>query len=174
MRHVERLTWADLAQALELAIACLVSFVIMTSVLNPFFDRSSDLLGGMWAVVATVFVFRPSLPLTLSAVRGRMTATCVAFALCLVYLWILPFSPIGMAALIGIGAAVVTLMGRPDDIVTAGITIAVVMVVAGLSPEDARYQPVLRLLDTAVGVGVGIAAVGIGSMSIHPPWRASR
>jgi hypothetical protein len=39
----------------------------------------------------------------------------------------------GMAALIGIGAIIVTTTGRPDDNITTGITIAVIMVVAALS-----------------------------------------
>jgi uncharacterized membrane protein YccC len=85
-----------------------------------------------------------------------MAATFVSFGLCLVYLLIFPFHVWGMAALIGIGAIVVTTMGRPDDTITTGITIAVVMVVAALSPHAAWRQPILRLFDTAVGVAVGV------------------
>jgi hypothetical protein len=70
-----------------------------------------------------------------------------------------------MAALIGIGAIVLTLLGRSEDIITTGITTAVVMVVAGISPEHAWKQPILRLVDTAVGIGVGVAAAWI-SLSI--------
>jgi hypothetical protein len=66
-----------------------------------------------------------------------------------------------MAALIGVGAIVLTLLGRPDDIITTGITTAVVMVVAGISPRHAWIQPILRLVDTLVGVGVGIVAARI-------------
>jgi multisubunit Na+/H+ antiporter MnhB subunit len=54
-----------------------------------------------------------------------------------------------------------SLLDRPDDIVTTGITTAVVMVVAGLSPTSAWKQPILRLVDTIVGVGVGVAGVWI-------------
>jgi len=67
--------------------------------------------------------------------------------------------------LIRIGAIVLTLFGRSEDIITTGITTAVVMVVAGISPEHAWIQPILRLVDTVVGVGVGIAAAWI-SLSI--------
>jgi hypothetical protein len=63
-----------------------------------------------------------------------------------------------MAALIGIGAAILTLLGRPDDIITMGITTAVVMVVAGIAPRHAWIQPILRLVDTVVGIVVGAAA----------------
>jgi uncharacterized membrane protein YccC len=62
-----------------------------------------------------------------------------------------------MAALIGIGTLAMALLGRRDDIVTTGITTAVVMVVAAMSPEDAWHQPLLRLADTIVGIAVGVA-----------------
>src|ERR1700682_4642650 len=120
----------------------------MTQTLSRFVDESSDFLGGMWAVVATVFVFRETRARSLSAGIARLIATCVSFALCLLYLWIFPFTPVGMAALIGIGAVVMTRRGRRDDIVTTGITTAVVMVVAAMNPEDAWRQPLLRLVDT--------------------------
>ena len=67
-----------------------------------------------------------------------------------------------MAILIGIGAVAVTLIGRPDDTVTTGITIAVVMVVAALSPHNAWQHPILRKVDTAAGGAVGVAAAWIG------------
>jgi uncharacterized membrane protein YccC len=44
-----------------------------------------------------------------------------------------------------------------DDIVTTGITTAVVLVVAAMSPGPPWYQPILRLLDTIVGIAVGVA-----------------
>ena len=113
----------------------------------------------MWAVVATVFVYRQSFPESMTGAWSRMFATLVSFGLCLLYLLILPFSGLGLAVLIGLGFIVVTLLGRPQDAVTTGITTAVVMVVAGLGPRsDAWQQPLLRVLDTVVGVLVGIAA----------------
>jgi uncharacterized membrane protein YccC len=48
-------------------------------------------------------------------------------------------------------------LGRRDDIVTVGITTAVVMVVAAMAPSDAWQQPLLRLVDTLVGIAVGVA-----------------
>src|ERR1700739_2398670 len=93
----------DVAYALNMAIACFVSYWIMTRVLSGVVDTPSDFLGGMWAAVATVFVFRETRLRSLSAGIARLIATCVSFALCLLYLLILPFPPVGMAALIAIG-----------------------------------------------------------------------
>ena len=106
------------------------------------------------------------------AALSRMAATLLSFVLCLVYLLIFPFSPWGMAALIGIGVIILTLLGRSEDIITT-ITTAVVMVVAGISPRHAWQQPILRLVDTAVGIGVGIAAAWI-SLSIGSRSNSQR
>jgi uncharacterized membrane protein YgaE (UPF0421/DUF939 family) len=158
-----RLSSWDVVYALNMAIACLVSYWIMTRILARFVDGSADFLGGMWAVAATVFVFRESRARSLSAGIARLIATCVSFALCLLYLSLFPFTPVGMAALIGIGTVAMALLDRRDDIVTTGITTAVVMVVAAMSPEDAWQQPLLRLADTAVGIAVGVTCKWVGS-----------
>src|SRR3979490_194526 len=152
-----RLSLWDVVYALSMAIACLITYWIMTHTLSRFVDEPSDFLGGMWAVVATVFVFRESRLRSLSAGIARLIATCVSFALCLLYLVLFPFTPVGMAVLIAVGTAVMALLGRRDDIVTVGITTVVVMVVAAMSPVDAWQQPVLRLADTMVGIAVGVA-----------------
>jgi uncharacterized membrane protein YgaE (UPF0421/DUF939 family) len=111
----------------------------------------------MWAVfIATIFVFRLSYEESERAALSRISVTVLSFVLCLLYLLIFPFRPLGMAVLIGIGSVVLSLMGRSEVIITAGIPTAVVMVVAGFSPQHAWKQPILRLLDTIVGVGVGV------------------
>jgi uncharacterized membrane protein YgaE (UPF0421/DUF939 family) len=153
----------DVACAMNMAIACLITYWIMTHTLSRFVDESSDFLGGMWAVVATVFVYRETRHGSLSAGIARLIATCVSFALCLLYLSLFPFTPVGMAALIAIGSLVMALLGRREDIVTAGITTAVVMVVAAMSPVDAWQQPLLRLADTIVGIAVGVVCQWTGS-----------
>jgi|SRR5438093_5603827 len=115
----------------------------------------------MWAVVATIFVYHDAYAQSLSAASMGMAATSISFVLCLIYLLVFPFHPLGMAALIGIGAVAVTLVGQPGAGITTGITTAVVMVVAGMSPHNAWLQPILRLLDTIVGLAVGIVAAWI-------------
>jgi len=116
----------------------------------------------MWAVIATAFVYRATYDETLAAALLRLAATLVSFALCLVYLLITPFHPWGLALLIGLGSLFLTLIGRPEYVITATITTAVVMVVAALSPHDAWEQPILRLADTAIGTAVGVAAAWTG------------
>jgi uncharacterized membrane protein YgaE (UPF0421/DUF939 family) len=157
----------DVVYALNMAIASLITYWIMTHTLSRFVGESSGFLGGMWAVVATVFVFRETRLRSLSAGIARLIATCVSFALCLIYLLFFPFTPVGMAALIGLGTLAMALLGRRDDIVTVGITTVVVMVVAAMSPADAWQQPLLRLADTMVGITVGVACKWAGSFLFY-------
>src|ERR1700728_4166325 len=108
---------------LALSIWCVISFELITHLLAHIYSisRDDDLLGGMWAVVATIFVYRYSRVQSLNAALSRTAATLLSFALSLAFLLIFPFHVLGMAALIGIGAVVMTLVGRPDDIITTGI-----------------------------------------------------
>jgi uncharacterized membrane protein YccC len=102
-----------------------------------------------------------------------MAATLVSFALCLAYLAFLPFHPWGLALLVGLSVLVTAVIGRPGDEITAGITTAVVLVAAGLSPHDAWRQPILRLADTAIGVAVGLIAAWFGLRAVRRLVRLS-
>jgi uncharacterized membrane protein YgaE (UPF0421/DUF939 family) len=163
MKRLLALSAWDIAYSVSMAIACLISYQIMTHALSGVVANDDKVLGGLWATAATVFVYRDSRERSWSAGGARFIATCVSFALCLLYLIIVPFTPLGMALLLGIGTVVMMLLGRRDDIVTTGITTAVVMVVAAMNPLDAWLQPLLRLIDTVVGIAVGIGCKWIGS-----------
>jgi uncharacterized membrane protein YccC len=78
-----------------------------------------------------------------------------------------------MAALIGLTALAVTLIGRPGDAITAAITTAVIMGVAALSPHDAWRQPILRFADTVIGVAVGVGAAWLSLRMLRPGTRPS-
>ena len=164
------------ADSVLLGVACLVSYVLTTRVLSLVYSVSvaDDALGGMWAVIATVFLFRDSYNKSLSAAVSRMAATLVSFVLCLAYLAFLPFHAWGLALMVGLSVLVTALIGRPEDEITAGITTTVVMVVAGLSPHEAWRQPILRLADTIIGVAVGLIAAWLGLRAIRPLTRPSK
>jgi len=146
----------DVAYALNIGIACGISYWLTTHALSSVVGRDDDLLGGMWAAAAAVFVFRSSREDSLSAGIARLIATSVSFALCLAYLLFFSFTVVGLTALIGMGTLTMMLLGRRDDIITTGITTTVVMVVAAISPADAWQQPLLRAVDTVLGVGIGV------------------
>ena len=66
-RKHQKLSPGDMIYALEMAIACAISYWIITYGLGPLVNEASDFLGGMWAVVATVFVFRDARTNSMSA-----------------------------------------------------------------------------------------------------------
>lgn len=151
----------NLAYSISMALACLIAYWLMTDVLNKIVSPDDDLLGGMWAAVAAAFVFRDARQASLSAGLSRLIATFISFALCLVYLAIAKPAPLGMALLVALGTFVLVLINRREEIITTAITTIVVMVVAILDPTDALKQPLLRMVDTVVGVAVG---VGVGAV----------
>ena len=156
------------------AISSAVTFALTTHLLAMLYSasREDDLLGGMWAVVATLFVYRHSHSETVEAALSRMMATLVSFGLCFVYLLIFPFHLWGMALLIGLGVVIVASMGRPQDAMTTSITTTVVLVVAAVNPHHAWREPILRLIDTAIGAGIGLAAAWIYPPDAGFRWKS--
>jgi uncharacterized membrane protein YccC len=175
-RHLSRGEIRDAAvDCGVLAAACLITYWLATRMLAHAYllSRDDELVGGLWAVIATIFVLRDSYQRSMTAAVTRMAATTVSFVLCLIYLVFLPFNVWAMAALIGLSALAVTLIGRPGDAITAAITTAVIMGVAALSPHDAWRQPILRFADTVIGVAVGVAAAWLSLRMLRPGTRPS-
>lgn len=143
-----------------LAFSSVLTYWLVSAMISHLYSVSAtdDMLGGLWAVLSTIFVLRESYQKSIAAAVSRMSATTVSFVLCLIYLIFLPFHLWALGLLIGASALAATLIGRPGDAVTAAITTAVVMIVAGISPHQAWHQPILRFADTLVGVLVGVAA----------------
>jgi len=174
MSQWHRLSGAEVRVAVldcgVLSVACLLAYSSVTYLSSHAYSlsKADDLIGGLWAVIATVFVFRDSYQHSVRASVTRTQATLVAFALCLIYLIFLPFHPWALAVLTGVSVLAVTLIGRPEDAVTAGITSAVVMVSAATSPQNAWQLPFLRLADTIIGVVIGLAAAWVTVRVLRP------
>jgi uncharacterized membrane protein YgaE (UPF0421/DUF939 family) len=146
--------------AVLVAAAATASYAIVTQGLSSVtpLDNGTDRLGGMWAAVATLFCFRDSYADSARYALLRMSATLTSFVLCTIYVLLFPFSVWGIGVVVFIGAVALSGLHRQDDIMTASITTVVVLVVAGLATHDRWAQPLLRLLDTAVGVVIGLLA----------------
>jgi len=157
----------DIAYSISMGIACLLAFVAEASMLKGFTNRDNELLGGMWAAAASAFVFRDTGSHSLAAGLARFIATSISLLLCLPYLWFLAPSALGIPILVVTGTLLMILLNRPDDIITTAITTIVVMAVAILSPANAWEQPLLRCLDTAVGIVIGVICRQVASSAFN-------
>jgi hypothetical protein len=140
MRFRGKLSAWNLIYSIVMALASYTSFWIMTHLLNPIFAKDDDILGGMWAAVATAFVFRETGFNSIAAGASRLVATFVSFVLCLAYLYVASPNAVGIAILLAVGALIMILLDRRDELITTGITTIVVMAVAMLSSDPRREK----------------------------------
>ncbi|WP_207838656.1 FUSC family protein [Williamsia soli] len=160
-RRPRRLDIDVIASSITLAVACGAVYVLMTNWLGPALTESTDshAIGAMWAVISTIFVFRCSLEDRLDDATIRMSSTALSLVICLAYLLIFPVTAIGIGAAVGLSSLLAIALGRPQDAALTAITSTVVLVVAHLGePTPEWIQPLLRLLDTAIGIAAGLAA----------------
>jgi uncharacterized membrane protein YccC len=109
-------------------------------------------------VIATAFVFRTTEHESITAAKTRVAATALSFALCFVYLLLLPSHTWGLAVLVGVSTFLLISLGQSSDVGVAAITVGAVMVIAALGPHDPWKQPLIGAVATAVGIAVGVAA----------------
>jgi uncharacterized membrane protein YgaE (UPF0421/DUF939 family) len=164
---LEKLSSWDVVYAFGMALACLVTYCIMTSIFLKLLHEPSDFIDALWAIISTVFVFRDTRANSLSAGISRLIATGVSVLLCLCYLGLFPFALFGLTALLVLGALIMMSVGRRPDIGLTAATTAVIMVVAAIKPHDAWHEPLLRLVDTLIGIAVGVTCKWIASFLFY-------
>jgi uncharacterized membrane protein YccC len=154
--------------SVTLALACLASYSLVryASAHIHSLSHADQLVGGLWAVIATAFVFRTTEQESVAAAKTRAAATAFSFALCFAYLLFLPFHAWGLAALIAVCALALTWLGQSDDIGVAAITTGAVMVIAALGPHDPWKQPLIGAVATTVGIAIGLAASWVANRNI--------
>jgi uncharacterized membrane protein YccC len=155
--------WPALVHSTNLTAACVFSYWVVTELLAKVHtvSKADDMIAGLWVVIATALVYRWSYQDSHKAAVSRISATLLSFTLCFVYLLLAPFHLWALALLIGVGALVLALLGRMDDIATCTIATAVVMIIAASSPHNAWEGSILRLADTVVGVAIGLGTAWI-------------
>jgi hypothetical protein len=152
-------------RSVALALACLASYSLVRHASAHIHSLSpgDDQIGGLWAVIATAFVFRTTQGESVTAAKTRVAATALSFGLCFAYLLFVPSHAWGLAALIAVGTLVLTSAGQAGDVGVGAITTAAVMVIAALSPQHPWQQPLIGAVATAIGIAIGLAASRLGS-----------
>ena len=163
----QKVSMWDIAYAVDMAIACLITYWVVAFFLPNLAGRPATSVGILWAVISTVFVYKDTRSHSLSAGISRLIATIISLALCWSYLLLFPSTSFGMAVLILIGTLVTTSLGRHDEIGLTAITTAVVMIVAASDSQNAWQQPLLRLVYTIVGIGIGVVCKWAASFMFY-------
>jgi uncharacterized membrane protein YccC len=170
--ETKHLQWGRvIANQAVLAITCALVYVLMTSPVLPWPPETDQAraVGAIWAVVATIFVFRDTREDTLHLSMSRLVGTSLSFVLCEIYLLAFTFTPWGMALVIAVGGIIAAGIGRSGDAGIVAITTTVILVVASIGPANQAWQqPLLRLVDTLVGVIFGFGAATILSLVWTP------
>src|SRR6516165_11290379 len=112
MNNLSKPSAWDIAYAIDMAIACLITSWVMIFLLPRLVGWHSTSVGILWAVISTVFVYKDTRSHSLSAGISRLIATMISLILCLSYLLLFPITSFGMAALIFIGTLVTISLGR--------------------------------------------------------------
>jgi uncharacterized membrane protein YccC len=145
-----------IAYAISITLVALAAYWLSFVALHNVWHGSENILGAMWAAISALFVYRESRGESVMVSWSRFFATGVSFVLCLLYLLVFPPTIVGMAILIGAGTLLLSYWKRNDAITTTAITSTVVIVVSILDPHDAWHQPILRFVDTCIGIAVGL------------------
>jgi uncharacterized membrane protein YccC len=161
-------TRGAVVQSVTLALACLASYSLVryASAHIQSLSHADDLVGGLWAVIATAFVFRTTEGESITAVKTRVAATGLSFGLCFVYLLFLPSHTWGMALMIAVSTLLLISLGQSGDVGVSAITIGAVMVIAVLGPHEPWKQPIIGAAGTAVGIAIGFAASWLANVKL--------
>jgi uncharacterized membrane protein YccC len=172
-RQVDRRT---VVEAGSLAVAVVVSWYVVVPLAHVVLGQgNADAeIGGMWSVVAAAFVFSDQVRTSGHTFTGRMTATLISSGLCFAYLLVWPFTVWAIALIVGVGVVILAAVGLQAETVTTSITTAVVLVVAGLDGSAHGWEdPLIRIVTTAIGGLVGVAAAW-GASALRNTRRAAK
>lgn len=116
------------------------------------FHVLSAMIGGLWAVISAIIVLESTFKETLHSAKVRILGSLIGAIIAGVYLLFFPFTVVGFAICIGVGAFANHLIGLPYTIKLTGVTIAVVMIVSALSDNlHPIYNAILRFVESAIG-----------------------
>ena len=149
----------DLSIALQYAIISLLAFLISYYSVSAIQRESSSLqmTGAMWAMISGIIVLQETRQSTLDTASRRIFASFVGAVLSFVYLSFLPFSPLGMAFMIGITILLCTSLKIRDHARLAALTVGVIMIFSTISPDQSPFvNASLRFGEVIVGSVVAV------------------
>jgi uncharacterized membrane protein YccC len=145
--------------AVQNALVCLLAY-LGGLYFTQAFHGSTSLMGALWSAISGIVVLQATRRDTLASAWLRVLGTLIGAGISAAYLSILPFSPLGMAAAIGVTMLLCQFLGVPDHARLAAITVAVIMVVSRLNPAmNPIINASLRFGESCIGAAVAVLAV---------------
>ncbi len=128
------------------------------------FHIGTSEIGGLWSVISGLVVIEGRKPDTFKSAKLRAVGSSIGAVVSGVYLYFFPFTVIGFAACIGVGALICYLLRIPSHIKLTGITISVIMIVSIIAQDLAPFMnAALRFVESLIGTLVAVAVAIVTS-----------
>ena len=145
--------------AIQNALVSFAAYIVGFYFTGLFHGRSSS-IGGLWSLIAAIVVLQATSRDTWKSAASRVLGTLIGSAIAGFYLYLLPFSPIGMAVSIGFTVLLCQALNVPDHGRLAAGTVALIMVLSTANPELPPFtNAALRFVESAIGAGIAVLAV---------------
>lgn len=157
VRIAEIVHKVDLTMAVAKSLAVLMSYLVGYYLTGSFHDESRY-FGAMLAAIASVVALQADIKTSIKQGWLRVLGTFIGAVIATVYLLIFPFSVAGLIATVFVLEIVCMILSIPDNGKMATIALIVIMLISQKNPDiPPIVNSSLRFLETAVGVGIGIA-----------------
>lgn len=151
----------DLTMAIAKSIAVLISYLVGFYLTGSFHDESRY-FGAMLAAIASIVALQSDVQTSIKQGWLRVLGTFIGAVIATVYLSIFPYSLAGFIATVFLLEIVCMMLSIPDNGKMATIALIVIMLISQKNPDiPPIVNSSLRFLETAVGVGIGIAIAWI-------------
>ncbi|MFZ4566946.1 MAG: FUSC family protein [Prochlorococcaceae cyanobacterium] len=140
-----------------IAVATLVAYVAgfwFTSLFPGYLPK----IGGLWSAISAIVVTQITRRDTFSSASLRILGSAIGAITSAIYLTLLPFHPLGMAAAIFVTVLLCMTVKIPGHARLAAITVIVVMVTSSLDPRlNPGLNALLRFAESCIGTAVAVA-----------------
>jgi uncharacterized membrane protein YgaE (UPF0421/DUF939 family) len=117
-------------------------------------------VGPLWAVIVGIVVIQPTGKSTVQRAGFQVLGGLVGTIVSLVYLIILPFSPVLMAIVVGLAVLLCCALNRPEYSAPAALTVAVILIFSHINPDLSPFMNAgLRFSEVLIGTLVAILVV---------------
>ena len=158
----------------QIAVAALLAYWIgfnFTSLFPGYLPK----IGALWSAISAVVVAQLTRQDTRRSASLRVLGTAIGAITSAIYLSLLPFHPIGMAAAIFATGVICAGLNVPSHGRLAAITVLVVMVTASLDPAlSPDLNALLRFAESCIGTAVAVVVVLLWPQRRGPGNSAAR